>query len=106
MNLILRHNSIRAISLHSFAGLMYLNRIDLAGNNLYQILPWTFHDNSNLQFLSLSDNPLGHVTISGPLLDIPSLEVRILWYKLSITLSLPFFLEKCMCYLGTTKLYE
>uniref|UniRef100_A0A1B6IGM4 LRRNT domain-containing protein n=1 Tax=Homalodisca liturata TaxID=320908 RepID=A0A1B6IGM4_9HEMI len=75
LRLVMRHNSLRTIGLHSFSGLTYLQSVDLAANNLYQILPWTFHENSNLKFVSLSGNPLGHVVSSGPFLDVPSLEV-------------------------------
>uniref|UniRef100_A0A1B6M7N2 LRRNT domain-containing protein n=1 Tax=Graphocephala atropunctata TaxID=36148 RepID=A0A1B6M7N2_9HEMI len=74
VELVMRHNSIRTIGLHSFTGLTYLQSVDLTGNNLYQILPWTFHDNSNLKSVSLSGNPLGHIVSPGPFLDIPSLE--------------------------------
>uniref|UniRef100_A0A1B6F027 LRRNT domain-containing protein n=1 Tax=Cuerna arida TaxID=1464854 RepID=A0A1B6F027_9HEMI len=75
VRLVMRHNSLRTIGLHSFTGLTYLQSVDLTANNLYQILPWTFHENSNLKFVSLSGNPLGHVVSSGPFLDVPSLEV-------------------------------
>uniref|UniRef100_A0A1B6CMR3 LRRNT domain-containing protein n=1 Tax=Clastoptera arizonana TaxID=38151 RepID=A0A1B6CMR3_9HEMI len=67
-------NSIRSIGLHAFAGLVHLNHLDLKGNHLYHILPWTFHDNPSIKRLILSNNPIGH-NADGMLLDVPTLEV-------------------------------
>lgn len=75
IKLTLNHNSVQTIGLHSFVGLPHLQWLDLSGNSLYQILPWTFYDNKNLRFINLSENPLGHITHTGPLLNVPSLEV-------------------------------
>jgi len=73
------NSTLKVIDVNAFHGLHYLNQLNLSGNHLGLLEPDMFADNTHLERLSLSKNPLQYMQVEASpykeyFLNIPSLQ--------------------------------
>jgi len=73
------NSTLKVIDVNAFHGLLYLNQLNLTGNHLGLLEPDMFANNTHLERLSLSKNPLQYMQVEASpykeyFLNIPSLQ--------------------------------
>jgi len=64
-SIIVANSTLKVIDVNAFHGLLYLNQLNLSGNHLGLLEPDMFANNTHLEKLSLSENPLQYMQVEA-----------------------------------------